>query len=67
VTIGDQNDVPILYAGAALGSVEGVIQVNAMIPSTVAAGSQVPVFLQAVSAARRPFTLRFDRADSGAE
>ena len=48
VTIASQ-DAQVLYAGAAPGLVEGVIQVNAVIPATVAAGSQVPVSLRAGS------------------
>jgi uncharacterized protein (TIGR03437 family) len=44
VTIGGQT-AQVGYAGAAPGIVAGVIQINATIPSGVAAGSAVPVVL----------------------
>ena len=38
-------DAKVLYAGAAPGQVAGVIQINALIPSTATSGSAVPVAL----------------------
>jgi uncharacterized protein (TIGR03437 family) len=40
----------VLYAGAAPGEVEGLMQIDVQIPSGIAAGSQVPVVLQVGSA-----------------
>jgi uncharacterized protein (TIGR03437 family) len=39
VTIGGVN-APVQYAGSAPGLVYGVMQVNALVPSTVASGNQ---------------------------
>jgi len=45
VTIGGQN-ATVNFAGGAPGSVQGVIQVNALIPSGITVGNAVPVLVQ---------------------
>ncbi|MEO8372441.1 MAG: hypothetical protein ABI806_24860, partial [Candidatus Solibacter sp.] len=53
VTIGGQN-ATVNFAGGAPGSVQGVIQVNAQIPSGVTVGNAVPVVVQVGTSNSQP-------------
>jgi uncharacterized protein (TIGR03437 family) len=55
VTVGGQN-AEILFSGLAPGSA-GLYQVNARVPSGVAAGSSVPLQIQVGSAASNTVTI----------
>ena len=44
----------VLYAGGAPGIVQGIIQVNVLIPAGVAAGAAVPVVLRVGDRASQP-------------
>ena len=53
VTIGGQN-ATVSFAGGAPGSVQGVIQVNALIPSGITVGNAVPVVVQVGTSNSQP-------------
>jgi uncharacterized protein (TIGR03437 family) len=42
----DGIDAEVAYAGGAPGLVAGVIQINARVPATVAAGNAVPIVIK---------------------
>lgn len=44
VTIGGQN-AEVIYAGSAPGSISGILQINARVPTSIPAGNAVPVVL----------------------
>jgi uncharacterized protein (TIGR03437 family) len=47
----------VLYAGEAPGLAAGILQVNARIPATVPAGTQVPVILKIGDASSNQATI----------
>jgi uncharacterized protein (TIGR03437 family) len=43
----DDQPAEVLYAGAAPGMVEGILQINARVPSTATSGDRIPVMFKA--------------------
>jgi uncharacterized protein (TIGR03437 family) len=50
----DGQPAQVIYAGAAPGLVQGILQINVVVPTTASVGATVPVFLQVGTALSQP-------------